>query len=572
MVASPSKHGHHSSSSSSNGNSSSGNSTNGGSIGSGSSGSTHSDRLSTAPPIGSFIKGMMMTSPSPVMDTREERVRHALIHERKRHLSPDHEMNRDGSEYFTGSLKDGSIGGNSAGGSTGGGGGGSADSIGGGGGGGRGGGGGGVGRSIGLGTCSSHSSLTTNPEINDVVTAAGGVVVAGDGGGIESTSASINPHQIHQPGPGLSPHKMMTMMKHDWSEHPIVLALLGLPRNNGTDCLDGLPLSLVTHGETSQSLHGESIPSSTSSNHVDNSHHIQSSIHSHEQEARHKERPEERLSDVDMGMNTSNPSTTRVSFQISRQVTIDSLVSPVLRSEHDYHHAIDQQKMLVGAMTVVHHGVEGGETGEGTGGEGGGGGGGIEKGGPGEGQGPGRGSGHLPTRNSTDSLVSDWSLHSNRQIFTGNRPSHHQGTSGSASGLYDNLHHTHMTHNSMMLMTTVSTSKGQDNTTTPATMIPMPSTLGGSTVSSLLVQPTPIHPQSVQPVLAQPVPIRPTSLPPYLVHSVSTHPPSVAPCSSTFSSSTSALPSRIASPAVPTSMGKSFQSPRSKRSNFIEAV
>ena len=558
MVASPSKHGHHNSGNSSSGNSSSNNSTNGGSIGGGSnSNSAHGDRLPTGHPlIGSFIKGtMMMTSPSHVMDTREERVRHALLHERKRHLSPDHEMNQDGSEYFTGSLKDGSTGG-SIGGSIGGGGGG---------GGGRG---GGNGRSVGLGTCSSHSSLTTNPENNDVVTAAGGVV-AGDGGGIESTSASITPHQIHQPGPGLSPHKMMTIMKHDWSDHPIVQALVGLPRNNGTDCLDGLPLSLVTHGEKSQSVHGESIPASTSStqntslsnHHNQSSIHNKSSIHSREHEERHQERPEERheerLSDVDMGMNTSNPSTTLVSFQISRQVTIDSLVSPVLRSEHDHRHANEQQKLLVGAMTVLHHGVGEGETGEGGG----------EKGVAGQGS----GSGHLPTRNSTDSLVSDWSLHSNRQIFGGNRPSQHQGVSG-GSGLYDNLHHTHLTHNSMLLMTTASTSKENDNNHTPATTIPMPSSLGVNAVPSLLVQPTPKHPQSVQPVLAQPVPIRPTSLPPYLVHSVSTHPPSVAPCSSTFSSSTSALPSRIASPAVPTSMGKSFQSPRSKRSNFIEAV
>ena len=406
-----------------------------------------------------------VTSSSSFVDTREKRVRHDhdLVYEKKRHFCPGDEMGSEALDYFNHSMRSGGS---------------------------RCGGGGGAGGLGGLAPSSSHSSLTTNPENNG--------------------SQRISNTEL------LLRNGMMRMKAQDPPDHHPALG--AIPRNNGMDCLP----SHLSHGggeeQQQQTSQAQEQPASSSHTRVscDRSQHISVVVTSSSSSTHaHGDREVEvdgdgRLSDVDMGMNTSNTSMTRVSVStlISRQVTVDSLVSPLLR--RDYDHSSDRHNPSSAVSSGHGHG-------------------GVVNSRP---------LGYLPSRNSFDSLASDVSIHSN--ISRQAQVSQHK--SQVASGLYENIH---PSSNSILLMMTGPLTKDKD-TTMPSTMTSAPTVPPPSSIQS--VQSVPIHSQSVPRLLVQPVPVRPQSVP------------------------LPSAPSMVVTPKVPIALAKSFQSPRSKRSTFIEAI
>ena len=414
-----------------------------------------------------------VTSSSSFVDTREKRVRHDhdLVYEKKRHFCPGDEMGSEALDYFNHSMRSGGSRG--------------------------------AGGLVGLAPSSSHSSLTTNPENNG--------------------SQRINNTEL------LLRNGMMLMKAQDPPDHHHHPALGVIPRNNGMDCLP----SHLSHGggeeqqqqQQQQTSQAQEQPASSSHTRVscDRSQHISVVVTSSSSSTHaHGDREVEvdgdgRLSDVDMGMNTSNTSMTRVSVStlISRQVTVDSLVSPLLR--RDYDHSSDRHNPSSAVSSGHGHG-------------------GVVNS---------RLLGYLPSRNSFDSLASDVSVHSN--ISRQAQVSQHK--SQVASGLYENIH---PSSNSMLLMTTGPLTKDKD-TTMPSTMTSTPRDTASAPAvpppsSIQSVQSVPIHSQSVPPWLVQPVPVRPQSVP------------------------LPSAPSMVVTPKVPIALAKSFQSPRSKRSTFIEAI
>ena len=404
-----------------------------------------------------------------IVDKREERVRQDLARERKKrqaHFSD--EIKHEDLDYFSGSIKNSS---NNS--SRGGGGDGDGDD-----------------RSVGMVQSSSHSSLTTNPENS----------------GVNGSNIS----QFNSAGLLRNGMMLMMMMQESSEQH----GLKGLPRNNGSICLPshlidgslpGVPLIPIDYEPA--------LSSRTCSNH-------NQLLNSALIDTTTSKVDEDVVSVVDLGMNTPNSMLSRGgSTHLGRQMTVDSLVSPLLRSGFDSssHHNPSP------VFSSHSDGLVGG----------------------------GRG-GHLPTRPSSDSLASDLSIHSCRQAQAS------QQKSQVAAGLYDNIH---PTNNSMLLMMTGPIAKTDVKAS-----------------DFIMFQPTAVQPLAVQPSTGQLLASQLLAGQPLSSQAVAGHPladqslavkSSYSPLSSGPPSS---VPSRVVSPTVPTTLAKSFQSPRSKRSTFIEAV